>query len=42
MLEILQFIFSGFWIWFGTVILIAAIGTSIATIILAIKGKQSS
>lgn len=33
MLDILQFIFSDFWIWLGTVILIATIGQSIANIV---------
>jgi len=32
MLEILKFIFSSFWIWLGTVLLVAAIGTSVGTI----------
>ena len=27
MLEVLQFIFSSFWVWFGTVILIASFST---------------
>ena len=32
MLEVLQFVFSSFWIWLGTVILIVAIGGCIPTI----------
>jgi hypothetical protein len=32
MLDIFNFIFSSFWIWLGTVILIAAIATAIATV----------
>jgi len=35
MLEIFHFIFSSFWIWLGTVILIATIATAIA----AARGK---
>lgn len=38
MLEILQFIFSGFWIWLGTVSLIAAIGIFVARIIYSVRG----
>jgi len=30
MLEVLQFIFSGFWIWLGTVILVAAVAGALA------------
>ncbi|MFC5039249.1 hypothetical protein [Tianweitania sediminis] len=33
MLEVLQFIFSSFWTFAGTVILIAAIGQALAVII---------
>ena len=33
MLEVLQFIFSGFWVWLGTVILVAAVGMAVAEII---------
>lgn len=33
MIEILQFIFSSFWIWLGTVVLIAALGSAVAGII---------
>lgn len=39
MLEILKFIFSSFWIWAGTVFLIAVLGTSFAGIIEAIRSK---
>jgi hypothetical protein len=38
MLEILQFIFSSFWIWLGTLVLIIAIGEAISTSIIAIFG----
>lgn len=30
MLEILQFVFSSFWIWLGTVILVAACAETVA------------
>lgn len=40
MIEILQFIFSGFWVWLGAVILIATFGTSIAAVILAVRGQS--
>jgi len=39
MLELLKFIFSSFWIWLGTVILILAIGVSINAVIVAFRGK---
>ena len=35
MMEILQFIFSGFWIWLGTVILILAVGEAVEAIVSA-------
>lgn len=37
MLECLQFIFSSFWIWLGTVILIGVLGGAIADIIPRIR-----
>ena len=40
MIEILHFIFSSFWIWLGSVILVATLGTSIASVILACRGKS--
>jgi hypothetical protein len=40
MLELLQFVFSSFWIWLGTVILIIVIGVSIYNIIVAVKGDD--
>ncbi len=39
MLEILRFIFSEWYIYFGTIILICCIGESVAEIVQAIKGK---
>lgn len=32
MLEVLQFIFSSFWVWLGTVILIAAFGSFVSSL----------
>lgn len=40
MLDVLQFIFSGFWVWLGTVILLAAFGSGVASIILAVRGVK--
>ena len=40
MLEVLYFIFSGFWIWAGSVVLVATLGTAIAGVILAVRGKD--
>lgn len=39
MLEVLQFVFSSFWIWLGTVILIGAFGGAIARVVLGVRGK---
>lgn len=36
MLEVLQFIFSSFWIWLGTLILIGALGLSVAVCLAAL------
>ena len=41
MLEVMQFVFSNFWIWLGTVVLVAAFGSSAASIILAARGVKS-
>jgi ABC-type Fe3+ transport system permease subunit len=41
MLEILQLIFSSFWVWFGTVVLIIVTGTALAAVVLAFRGKDS-
>ena len=40
MLETLQYIFSSFWIFWGTVILIYTIGTSIAMVVAAVSGHD--
>ena len=39
-MEILEFIFGGFWRWFGTFLMLCVIAEIPASIILAIKGKQ--
>lgn len=33
MLEVLQFVFSSFWIWLGCVILLGALGGSVARVL---------
>lgn len=33
MLEVLQFIFSSFWVWLGTVILVTAISVGLAGLV---------
>jgi hypothetical protein len=38
MLEILQFIFSGFWVAVGVMFLVSVLGSAIAEIIKAIRG----
>ena len=40
MLSILHFTFSSFWIWIGTILLIATVGWSINAILLGIRGKN--
>lgn len=37
MLEVLQFIFSSFWIWFGTVILLGAFASGVASVAAALR-----
>lgn len=39
MLEVLQFIFSSFWIWLGTVILIGSVASAISAGVGAVRGK---
>lgn len=39
MLEILNFIFQGFWVWLGTLLLISAITSAIVGFIAVIRGK---
>ena len=40
MLPIRQFIFSSFWIWLGSIVLILAIGVALNAVIVAFKGKR--
>ena len=40
MLPVLQFIFSSFWIWLGTIGLILAIGSALNAVIVAFKGTK--
>lgn len=40
MIEILQFIFSSFWIWLGTIVLVAAVFGGVAKVIYAFRGKD--
>ncbi len=40
MLEVLKFIFSSFWIWLGTVILIGTFGSAVAGVFYALRGKK--
>lgn len=37
MLEVLQFIFSGFWVFAGTIILVATIGEAFAKTVAALR-----
>ncbi len=37
MLEVLEFIFSSFWIWLGCVVLVASFGQAIGAVIGALK-----
>lgn len=39
MLEILQFVFSSFWTWPGTVVLIVTSGAAINWVIVAFRGR---
>ncbi len=39
MLEVLHFVFSGFWIWLGTVFLVATFGTTLGRVIAAARSK---
>jgi hypothetical protein len=38
-MEIIRFIFSSFWMWAGTLFLIAAFGTALGQTIAAVRGK---
>lgn len=38
MIEVLQFVFSSFWHWLGSVMLIMSMGSAVSKIILAVRG----
>ena len=40
MLEVLQFIFSSFWVWAGTLLLVCAFGDGIGRVLAAIRAKE--
>ena len=40
MLEVLKFIFSSFWIWLGTVVLVMAVGVAVNAMIVGFRGKS--
>lgn len=40
MIEVLQFIFSSFWTWLGSLLLVGAFGSVIAGVLLAAQGKS--
>ena len=40
MLEALQFIFSGFWVWLGSLLLLCAFGQAMAAVICALRGNR--
>ena len=42
MIDILQFVFSSFWVWLGTVILIATMGWSLALALVGILAAVNS
>jgi hypothetical protein len=39
MLEVLQFVFSSFWVWLGTVVLVGVVTTSLASFIVVARGQ---
>lgn len=39
MLEVLKFIFSSFWIWLGTVVLVLSVGVALNNVIVGFCGK---
>lgn len=39
MLEVLNFVFSSFWVWLGSVILMVSFGSGVASILLALRGR---
>lgn len=39
MIEVLQFVFSSFWVWLGSVILMISFGSGVASILMALRGR---
>jgi hypothetical protein len=39
MVEVLEFVFTSFWTWAGTVILVATFGASFAQVFNALRGR---
>lgn len=39
MIEVLQFIFSSFWVWAGCVVLVACFGAALAGVVESVRGK---
>lgn len=37
MLEVLQFIFSSFWVWLGTIVLVATFGATLANALMSLR-----
>lgn len=42
MLEVLKFVFSSFWIWAGTMLLLLCLGSAINSVLVGFWGKPSS
>jgi len=42
MLEVLQFVFSSFWIWLGTVILVSVLGSMVCNTVYALREKHDT
>jgi hypothetical protein len=40
MLEILKFIFSSFWIWLGTLMLVSVIAAGVGGLVVRVRGKS--
>ena len=42
MIDVLKFIFSDFWIWLGTVVLVGVFGSAVASVLLAVRGNREA
>lgn len=42
MLAVLQFIFSSFWVWLGTLVLVVAVGEAVAGVVKVIAGRKDA